>query len=374
MTAYLVRRLLLIVPTLLGIMLINFVVIQLAPGGPVEQAIAQLTGTGAAMSERITRSGAGEQATSPAPVQAEAGKSRYRGAQGLDPTFVKELEKRFGFDRPLHERFLRMMRNYLVFDFGQSFFRDRKVIDLVLEKMPVSISLGVWTTLLVYLISIPLGIAKAVRDASRFDVATSVALVIGTAIPSFLFAVFLLVVFAGGSYLHWFPLRGLLSEQYLGRGFLGCVATPACVADYLWHVTLPVLAMVIGGFAGLAMLTKNSFLDQLHQQYVLTARAKGLTERRVLYGHVFRNAMLIVIAGFPGAFVGVLFTGSVLIEIIFSLDGLGLLGFEAAFNRDYPLMFGTLYFFSLLGLLMNLAGDLMYMLVDPRIDFGRRGA
>jgi microcin C transport system permease protein len=373
MTAYLIRRLLLIVPTLFGIMLINFVVIQLAPGGPVEQAIAQLTGAGAPISERITRAGGGEQVT-PAPAQAESGKSRYRGAQGLDPAFIKELEKRFGFDRPLHERFLRMMRSYVSFDFGQSFFRDRKVIDLVLEKMPVSISLGVWTTLLVYLISIPLGIAKAVRDGSRFDVATSVALVVGTAIPSFLFAVFLLVVFAGGSYLHWFPLRGLLSEQYLGRGFLGCVTTPACVADYVWHVTLPVFAMVIGGFASLAMLTKNSFLDQLHQQYVLTARAKGLTERRVLYGHVFRNAMLIVIAGFPGAFVGMLFTGSVLIEIIFSLDGLGLLGFEAAFNRDYPLMFGTLYFFSLLGLLMNLAGDLMYMLVDPRIDFERRGA
>jgi microcin C transport system permease protein len=373
-TAYIIRRLLLMIPTLLGIMLINFVVIQLAPGGPVEQAIAQLTGTGGPISERITRSGGGDQVTPPSAAQGEPGTSRYRGAQGLDPAFVKELEQRFGFDRPMHERFLKMMGSYLTFDFGQSFFRDRQVVDLVLEKMPVSISLGVWTTLLVYLISIPLGIAKAVRDASRFDVATSVVLVIGTAIPSFLFAVFLLVVFAGGSYLQWFPLRGLLSEQYLGVGSLGCVASAACVVDYFWHVALPVLAMVIGGFAGLAMLTKNSFLDQLHQQYVLTARAKGLSERRVLYGHVFRNAMLIVIAGFPGAFVGVLFTGSVLIEIIFSLDGLGLLGFEAAFNRDYPLMFGTLYFFSLLGLLMNLAGDLMYMLVDPRIDFERRGA
>jgi len=272
----------------------------------------------------------------------------------------------------MHERFLQMMRSYVLFDFGQSFFRDRKVIDLVLDKMPVSISLGVWTTLLVYLISIPLGIAKAVRDGSRFDVVTSFLLVIGTAIPSFLFAVFLLVVFAGGSYLHWFPLRGLLSEQYLGLGFLACLAKPACVADYFWHIALPVLAMVIGGFAGLTMLTKNSFLDQLHHQYVLTARAKGLAERRVLYGHVFRNAMLIVMAGFPVAFVSVLFTGSVLIEIIFSLDGLGLLGFEAAFNRDYPLMFGTLYFFSLLGLLMNLAGDLLYTVVDPRIDFERR--
>jgi microcin C transport system permease protein len=371
MTAYIIRRLLLMVPTLFGIMLINFIVIQAAPGGPVEQAIAQLTGAGAPITQRITRTGTGEQIT-PQAAQAEPGGSRYRGAQGLDPEFIKELERRFGFDRPMHERFLQMMRSYLLFDFGQSFFRDRKVIDLVIEKMPVSISLGVWTTLLVYLISIPLGVAKAVRDGSRFDVATSFALVIGTAIPSFLFAVFLLVVFAGGSYLNWFPLRGLLSEQYLGLGFAGCIATPACVADYFWHITLPVFAMVIGGFAGLAMLTKNSFLDQLHQQYVLTARAKGLAERRVLYGHVFRNAMLIVIAGFPIAFVSVLFTGSVLIEIIFSLDGLGLLGFEAAFNRDYPLMFGTLYFFSLLGLLMNLAGDLMYTVVDPRIDFERR--
>jgi microcin C transport system permease protein len=364
-TAYIIRRLLLMVPTLFGIMLINFIVVQAAPGGPVEQVIAQLTGTGAPITERITRSGAGEQITTQA--QAEPGKSRYRGAQGLDPEFIKELERRFGFDRPMHERFLQMMRSYLLFDFGQSFFRD-------LEKMPVSISLGVWTTLLVYLISIPLGIAKAVRDGSRFDLATSFALVIGTAIPSFLFAVFLLVVFSGGSYLNWFPLRGLLSDEYVGLGFLGCLTRPACVADYVWHITLPVLAMVIGGFAGLSMLTKNSFLDQLHQQYVLTARAKGLGERRVLYGHVFRNAMLIVIAGFPVAFVSVLFTGSVLIEIIFSLDGLGLLGFEAAFNRDYPLMFGTLYFFSLLGLLMNLAGDLMYTVVDPRIDFARREA
>ena len=372
MTAYIIRRLLLMIPTLIGIMLINFVVVQAAPGGPVEQAIAQLTGQGSAITERITRAGTGESLTTAAP--AEGAKSRYRGAQGLDPEFVKELEKRFGFDKPMHQRFLQMMGDYLTFDFGQSFFRDRKVIDLVLDKMPVSISLGVWTTLLVYLISIPLGIAKAVRDGSRFDIWTSFALVIGTAIPSFLFAVFLLVVFAGGSYLNWFPLRGLLSEEYLGLGFTGCVRSAACVADYFWHITLPVFAMVIGGFATLAMLTKNSFMDQLHQQYVLTARAKGLAERRVLYGHVFRNAMLIVIAGFPSAFVGVLFTGSVLIEIIFSLDGLGLLGFEAAFNRDYPLMFGTLYFFSLLGLLMNLAGDLMYTVIDPRIDFERREA
>jgi microcin C transport system permease protein len=259
-----------------------------------------------------------------------------------------------------------MIKSYLVFDFGNSFFRDRSVADLVIEKMPVSISLGVWTTLIVYLISIPLGIAKAVRDGHRFDVWTSFALVIGTAIPSFLFAVFLLVIFAGGSYLDWFPLRGLTSENWSELSLTGKVL------DYFWHITLPVFSMVIGGFATLALLTKNSFLDQLNQQYVITARAKGLSERRVLYGHVFRNAMLIVIAGFPVAFVSTLFTGSVLIEVIFSLDGLGLLGFEAAFDRDYPVMLGTLYFFSLIGLLLNLAGDLMYTVVDPRIDFESR--
>lgn len=372
MTAYIIRRLLLIIPTLFGIMLINFVVIQTAPGGPVEQAIAQLTGEGAAITERITRVGTGE--TLQTPVVGETTKSAYRGAQGLDPEFIKELEARFGFDKPLHQRFFDMMRNYLVFDFGESFFRDRKVVDLVLEKMPVSISLGVWTTLIVYLISIPLGIAKAVRDGSRFDVGTTFALVIGYAIPSFLFAVFLLVIFVGGSYLSWFPLRGLLSEEYLGLGFTGCVSNLGCIADYFWHITLPIISMVLGGFATLTMLTKNFFLEQLHQQYVLTARAKGLTERRVLYGHVFRNAMLLVIAGFPAAFVGVLFTGTVFIEIIFSLDGLGLLGFEAAFGRDYPLMFGTLYFFSLLGLVMNLVGDFMYTVIDPRIDFEAREA
>lgn len=352
------------IPTLFGIMLINFLIIQTAPGGPVEQAIAQITGEGADITGRITQSGSGE-TLAPKTLQGST-PSRYRGAQGLDPEFIEELEQRFGFDKPMHERFFHMVKSYIVFDFGESFFRDRDVVDLVLEKMPVSISLGLWTTLLVYLISIPLGIAKARRDGSRFDMWTSFAIVIGTAIPSFLFAVFLLIVFSGGSYLDWFPLRDLVSENWdelsLGNK----------ITDYLWHITLPVFAMVIGGFATLTMLTKNSFMDQLHQQYVLTARAKGLTEKRVLYGHVFRNAMLIVIAGFPGAFVSILFTGSVLIEIIFSLDGLGLLGFEAAFNRDYPLMFGTLYFFSLLGLLLNLVGDLMYTVIDPRIDFEAR--
>jgi len=364
MTAYIIRRLLLIVPTLLGIMVINFVVIQLAPGGPVEQAIAQLTGEGAQITERITRAGTGEALQVSTKAQDVTG--RYRGAQGLDPEFIEELEKRFGFDKPMHERFVLMIGNYLVFDFGESFFRDRKVVDLVLEKMPVSISLGVWTTLLVYLISIPLGIAKAVRDGSRFDIWTSAAVVVGNAIPGFLFAVFLLVLFAGGSYLDWFPLSGLVSENWHELSW------PDRILDYLWHMVLPISALVIGGFATLTMLTKNSFLDQVQQQYVTTARAKGLTERRVLYGHVFRNAMLIVIAGFPAAFISVLFTGSVLIEVIFSLDGLGLLGFEAAFARDYPVMFGTLYFFSLLGLLLGLAGDLMYTVIDPRIDFETR--
>jgi microcin C transport system permease protein len=361
--AYIIRRLILIVPTLFGIMLINFVIIQAAPGGPVEQVLAQLEQVGGAAAERITRAG-GELAGAAATQERGA----YRGAQGLDPAFIAELERQFGFDKPAHERFFMMMGNYLTFDFGKSFYRDRSVVELVIEKMPVSISLGLWTTLIVYLVSIPLGIAKAVRDGSRFDVATSGAIVVGYAIPSFLFAVLLLVLFAGGSYYTWFPLRGLVSENWHE------LAPLDKVLDYLWHITLPVLAMVIGGFATLTMLTKNSFLDQISQQYVVTARAKGLAERRVLYGHVFRNAMLIVIAGFPSAFIGVLFTGSVLIEVIFSLDGLGLLGFEAAINRDYPVMFGTLFFFSLLGLLMNLLGDLMYTVVDPRIDFEARRA
>jgi len=364
MGAYIIRRILLMIPTLFAIMVINFAIIHVAPGGPVEQIIAQLTGTGAEITGRVTRTDVGE--TLQQAGDARGGESGYRGAQGLDPEFIAELERRFGFDKPLHERFFEMMGNYVMFDFGESFFRDETVVDLVLEKMPVSISLGVWTTLLVYLISIPLGIAKAMRDGSRFDLWTSVVIVIGSAIPSFLFAVFLLVVFAGGSYLDWFPLRGLVSDNW------EALSWPDRILDYLWHITLPVIAMTISGFATLTMLTKNSFMDQIGQQYVLTARAKGLTERRVMYGHVFRNAMLIVVAGFPSAFVGMLFTGSVLIEIIFSLDGLGLLGFEAAFNRDYPVVFGTLYFFSLLGLIMTLVGDLMYTIIDPRIDFEAR--
>lgn len=364
MTAYIIRRLLLMVPTLFAIMVINFIVIHVAPGGPVEQIIAQLTGQGADITERVTRTGVGESTVKI--DQSATGSSQYRGAQGLDPEFIAQLEKQFGFDKPLHVRFFTMMKNYLVFDFGESFFRDRKVIDLVIDKMPVSISLGLWTTVLVYLICIPLGIAKASRDGSRFDVWTSVFIIIGTAIPSFLFAVFLLVIFAGGSYLDWFPLSGLVSENWSELSW------PDRILDYFWHLALPVTAMTVGGFATLTMLTKNSFLDQINQQYVTTARAKGLSERRVMYRHVFRNAMLIVIAGFPGAFVSILFTGSLLIEIIFSLDGLGLLGFEAAFNRDYPVMFATLYFFSLLGLVMNLIGDLVYTIIDPRIDFEAR--
>ncbi|WP_207458016.1 microcin C ABC transporter permease YejB [Azospirillum sp. SYSU D00513] len=369
MLAYIIRRLLLIIPTLFGIMVINFMIVQIAPGGPVEQMIARVQGTAVDATARVggTATGdAGGSAQNQAPGGSNDPGGRYRGAQGLDPEFIKQLEREFGFDKPLHERFIHMMSNYLVFDFGNSYFRDRSVVDLVLEKMPVSISLGLWTTLIVYLVSIPLGIAKAVRDGQPFDVWTSGIVIVGYAIPSFLFAVLLIVVFAGGRYLDWFPLRGLTSDNW------GDLPWWRQILDYFWHLTLPVFSMVIGGFAGLVMLTKNSFLEEVGKQYVVTARAKGLTERRVLYGHVFRNAMLIVIAGFPGAFIGILFTGSMLIEVIFSLDGLGLLGFEAAINRDYPVMFGTLYFFTLLGLIMNLIGDITYVMVDPRIDFESR--
>ncbi|HXV25749.1 MAG TPA: microcin C ABC transporter permease YejB [Alphaproteobacteria bacterium] len=368
MFAYIVRRILLMIPTLFGIMLVNFVVIQAAPGGPVEQMIAQIKGQAGGALERVT--GAGGELVGGAQQQAQTtagAASKYRGARGIPPELIEELERQFGFDKPAHERFFQMIRNFLVFDFGDSFFRDRPVVDLVLEKMPVSISLGLWTTLITYLVSIPLGIAKAVRDGSRFDVWSSALIIVGYAIPGFLFAILLIVLFAGGSYFDWFPLRGLVSENW------ETLPWPQKIGDYFWHIALPILAMVVGGFASLTMLTKNSFLDQINQQYVLTARAKGLSERRVLYGHVFRNAMLLVIAGFPSAFIGILFTGALLIETIFSLDGLGLLGYEAAIGRDYPVMFGTLYFFTLLGLVMGLIGDLMYTVVDPRIDFERRG-
>ncbi|NQV79494.1 MAG: microcin C ABC transporter permease YejB, partial [Alphaproteobacteria bacterium] len=329
----------------------------------------QVTGTAVDATARISGAGGGDAPQAQAQQGAASAaniESRYRGAQGLDPEFIKDLERQFGFDKPLHIRFIKMIKNYIVFDFGESFYRDRRVVDLVIDKMPVSISLGIWTTLLIYLISIPLGIRKAVRDGTPFDIWTSSLVIVGQAIPGFLFAILLIVVFAGGTYLDWFPLRGLVSENFSDLTLFGKVV------DYFHHIALPITALVISGFAGLTLLTKNSFLDQINQQYVLTARAKGLTERQVLYGHVFRNGMLIVIAGFPTLFVSILFSGALLIEIIFSLDGIGLLGFEAIINRDYPVMFGTLYFFTLLGLVFNLIGDLMYVIIDPRIDFERR--
>ena len=362
MAAYILRRLMLIIPTLLGIMIINFVVIQFAPGGPVEQLIAEMSGNATDATSQF----AGQAGDSGQSAGQQTGDAKYRGAQGLDPEIIADIEKQFGFDKPLHVRFLDMLWNYARFDFGDSYFRDQSVMELVLDKLPVSISLGLWTTLLVYLISIPLGIRKAVTDGSRFDVWSSSAIVLGYAIPGFLFAILLIIFFAGGRYFDWFPLRGLTSNGWdeLSWG--------ARIVDYFWHITLPVLAMVISGFASLTMLTKNSFLDQINMQYVQTARAKGLSERQVLYGHVFRNAMLIVIAGFPSAFISILFTGSVLIEVIFSLDGLGLLGWESVINRDYPVVFATLYFFTLLGLILHLIGDVMYHLIDPRIDFESR--
>jgi microcin C transport system permease protein len=367
MLAYIARRVLLMIPTLFGIMVLNFIIINAAPGGPIEQVLARLQGSEVSATARFGGGGEGEAGAPPRGLPQPPGTlGKYRGARGLDPKFIADLERQFGFDKPPYERFLIMMGNFLRFDFGRSFFRDVSVVRLVIEKMPVSISLGLWTLLLVYGISIPLGIAKAVRDGARFDVWTSAVVVVGNAVPGFLFAILLIVLFAGGRYFSWFPLRGLVSDNWHDLDVWHKIT------DYLWHITLPVLSMVIGGFASLTMLTKNSFLDQISQQYVLTARAKGLSERRVLYGHVFRNAMLIVIAGFPGAFIGVLFTGALLTEVIFSLDGLGLLGFEAAINRDYPVMFGTLYFFTLLGLVMKLVEDLTYALVDPRIDFSSR--
>lgn len=361
MIAYILRRLLLVIPTLIGIMVLNFVIVQAAPGGPVEQLLAEIKGQAVSATARVSG------------PQSDAGRGgggndgpASRGSRGLEPELIADLERQFGFDRPPVERFFRMMGDYARFDFGESFFRDREVIDLVLDKMPVSISLGLWTTLLVYLISIPLGIRKAMKDGSAFDIWTSAVVIVGYAIPGFLFAILLIVLFAGGSFVDWFPLRGLTSDNF------DSLSVGGKILDYFWHIALPVTAMVVGGFASLTMLTKNSFLDEIDKQYVLTARAKGLSETRVLYGHVFRNAMLIVVAGFPSAFVSVLFTGSLLIEVIFSLDGLGLLGFEAAINRDYPVMFGTLFFFTLLGLVLNIVGDVMYTVIDPRIDFERR--
>jgi microcin C transport system permease protein len=361
MGAYILRRLLLIIPTLFGIMVINFTLTQFVPGGPIEQVLARLEGGGDAFQNISGGTDAG------ASLEAAGGDERYIGSRGLPPEFIADLERQFGFDKPPLQRFLDMMWNYARFDFGESYFRSISVVDLVLEKMPVSITLGLWSTLIAYLISIPLGIRKAVKDGTPFDTWTSGAIIVGYAIPGFLFAILLLVLFAGGSYFKWFPLRGLTSDNWDQLSMLGKVG------DYFWHIALPVLASTISSFATLTLLTKNSFLEEIKKQYVMTARAKGLSERAVLYGHVFRNAMLIVIAGFPSVFVAVFFGGSLIIETIFSLDGLGRLGFEAAVSRDYPVIFGTLFFFGLMGLLMGILSDLMYVWIDPRIDFERRG-
>jgi microcin C transport system permease protein len=357
MTGYLIRRLLLVIPTLFGIIAINFAVIQFAPGGPVEQMIAELRGKGG-LSSRL--------GSASSEIGSAGGSGSYRGASGLDPHIVAEIKAMFGFDKPPLTRFLDMVGGYLRFDFGRSFFRDQTVLQLMLQKMPVSISLGLWSTLLVYVVSIPLGIAKAVRDGSRFDLASSAVVLVGYAIPSFLFAILLVVLFAGGSFLHIFPLRGLTSDGAASWPW------PARVADYFWHMVLPTIAVVAGGFASLTMLTKNCFLEEIRKQYVLTARAKGAGEQRVLYGHVFRNAMLLIVAGFPAAFIGILFSSALLVEIIFSLDGLGLLGFESAIRRDYPVIFGTLYIFTLFSLVLQVVGDMLYTVVDPRIDFEAR--
>ncbi|MHA6264615.1 microcin C ABC transporter permease YejB [Arenibacterium sp. CAU 1754] len=360
MGAYILRRLLLIIPTLLGIMIVNFTLAQFVPGGPIEQIIARSEGQGDVFGGFA--GGKGDAAVE----EVGAINDKYVGGRGLPPEFIEQLEKEFGFDKPPLQRFLNMMWNYMRFDFGESYFRSVSVIDLVLEKMPVSITLGLWSTVIAYLVSIPLGIRKAVRDGTSFDTWTSGAIIVAYAIPGFLFAILLLVLFAGGSYWQIFPLRGLTSDNWDQLSWLGKIG------DYFWHIALPVIASTISAFATLTLLTKNSFLDEIKKHYVMTARAKGLTESRVLYGHVFRNAMLIVIAGFPAVFIGVFFGGSLIIETIFSLDGLGRLGFEAAVARDYPIVFGTLFIFGLMGLVVGIISDLMYVLVDPRIDFERR--
>src|SRR5476651_503681 len=354
MLAYSARRLLLIVPTLLCILLVNFFIVQAAPGGPVEQAIARLQGIGTQASAAGTR--------------VETGSTESRTTRGLDPALVADIERQYGFDKPLGARLWLMLSSYARLDFGDSFFRGAKVTDLILQKLPVTLSLGFWATLISYLVSIPLGIRKAVRHGSRFDVWSSAAVIIGHAMPAFLFALLLIVVFGGGSLLNWFPVRGLVSENFASLSWAGKVV------DYFWHLVLPVSALVIGGFATLTILTKNSFLDEISRQYVVTARAKGFSERRVLYGHVFRNAMLLVISGIPQAFIAVFFAGSLLIEVIFSLDGLGRMSYEAAVSRDYPVVFGSLFIFTLFGLLIKLVGDVCYTMVDPRIDFSARNA
>jgi microcin C transport system permease protein len=367
MTAYIIRRLLMMIPTLFGIMVLNFIIVQAAPGGPVERMVAQLTNITSADAATARISGSGTDFGAKPATQGSNIEALYRGRGGLDPEIIKRIEKMYGFDKSPLERFTQMMSSYLRFDFGESFFRNQSVIDLIKQTLPVTISLGLWTTLIVYLVSIPLGIRKAVRDGTPFDIWTSWAIIIGYAIPSFLFAILLIILFAGGNYFQWFPMKGLVSDNWNELGGAGKVV------DYFWHIALPVLAMVISGFASLTMLTKNCFLDEINKQYVLTARAKGLSTRQVLYGHIFRNAMLIVIAGFPNALLRILFTSALLIEIIFSLNGLGLLGYEAVINRDYPVMFGTLYIFTFIGLIFGLIGDLIYVAVDPRIDFERRG-
>ncbi len=361
MLAYIARRVLLMVPTIFGILLVSFVIVQFAPGGPVERILAQLQGVDAGATSHFGGGGGEIGAGSAGDFGA-----KYRGAQGLDPKFIAELEKQFGFDKPAYERFFLMLKNYASFEFGRSYFRDVPVLQLIKEKLPVSISLGLWMTLLSYLISIPLGIRKAVSDGSRFDIWTSAVVITGYAIPSFLFAILLIVLFCGGSFWQLFPLRGLTSENF------DQLSLPGKVADYFWHIALPVTSMTLGAFATSTFLTKNSFLDEIRKQYVLTARMKGLSESRVLYGHVFRNAMMIVVAGFPGAFVAAFLGGSLLIETIFSLDGLGLLSFESIVNRDYPVVFANLYIMALLGLVVNLLSDLTYMWIDPRIDFQTR--
>ena len=359
MAAYIFRRLLLIIPTLFGIMVINFAIIQFIPGGPVEQALANLENLGAGFD--ALGGSAGD-----AGIATADGESGYKGRIGLSEDFIQDLERQYGFDKPVAERFWLMMKSYLVFDFGESFFRSISVVDLIIEKLPVSITIGLWSTLITYLVSIPLGIRKAVRDGSKFDSWTTTVMIAASSIPSFLIAIVLIVLFAGGSFWQWFPLRGLTSSNFDELSLFGQIK------DYFWHITLPVISMSVGGFTGLVLLTKNSFLDEIKKQYVTTARAKGATERRVLYGHVFRNSMLIVVAGFPSLFIGLFFASSLIIETIFSLDGLGRMGFEAVVQRDYPIIFGTMYFGALVGLVVKILSDITYTWIDPRIDFESR--
>jgi microcin C transport system permease protein len=361
MGAYVLRRLILVIPTLIAIVTINFFIIQIAPGGPVDQFIANLQGLDSGIMEQVSGAGKSELKTTDMNE-----KSAYRGAQGLDPEVIAEIEKRFGFDKPIHVRYFKMLRDFFFFDFGDSLFRGRSVIELIVERIPVSVSLGLWSTLIIHLVCIPLGIKKALAHSSRFDIWTSTVIIVCNAIPVFLFAILLIILFAGGTYLNWFPLRGLVSVNFDQLSFF------EKILDYFWHMALPTFALVIGGFATLTFLTKNSFLDEIGKQYVVTARAKGLTENRILYGHVFRNAMILVIASFPSAFIGLFFTGSMLIEVIFSLDGMGLLGFQATLQRDFPLMFSTLYIFTLMGLILSIVSDITYTIVDPRIDFEKR--